>query len=200
MLLVNSARERRGRTRMELLDKASALREVASRPIDEMHLDRFFGDWWVVATRSLLEVVDGCSSPHALSRRLVPGVEPSDVSKALETLLALGMVRRASSERLVPADAHITTGGEIRTRAVRRYQEKILVLASESVKRFDAAERDISTITMSIDGDAFVRIQEILKECRRQVQIEVDEARKPDRVMQLCMAFFPLAPKHGGVP
>jgi hypothetical protein len=50
---------------------------------------------------------------------------------------------------------------------------------------------------MSVDGRAASRIQEALKECRRQVQIEVDEAKRPDRVMQLCMAFFPLAPQTG---
>lgn len=197
MLLVNSAKERRHSARMEILEHATALREVACRPIDEHLLERYFGDWWVVAIRSLLEVVDGRASPQDLSRRLVPQVDPADVSQALEALLALGMVRKAASDRLVPADAHITTSKEIRTRAVKHYQERIFSLASESVQRFDASERDISTITMSIDAEAFSRIQDVLKECRRQIQIEVDDAKKPDRVMQLCMAFFPLAPKQG---
>ena len=53
-------------------------------------------------------------------------------------LLALGMVRKASSGRLLPTAAHVTASGEIKTRAVRHYQEDILALASESVKRSGA--------------------------------------------------------------
>jgi uncharacterized protein (TIGR02147 family) len=199
MLLLTYAREKRSAVRSEILGRANALREVECRQIEESHLEQYFGDWWVAAIRSLLEVVAGRAVPTELSKRIVPHVDEWDVSRALEVLLALGMVRKGSSDRLVSTDAHVTAGGEIRTRAVRQFQERILVLASESVRRFAPEERDISTLTMSIDGDAFARIQDVLKECRRQVQIEVDDAKKPDRVMQLCMAFFPLAPKNGAV-
>jgi uncharacterized protein (TIGR02147 family) len=199
ILLVTYARERRNSIRNEILEKAMALREIACRQIDESHLEQYFRDWWVVAVRSLLEVVDGRAVAGELSKRLVPHVNEWDVSKALEVLLALGMVRKASSGRLLPTAAHVTASGEIKTRAVRHYQEDILALASESVKRFEPHERDISTITMSVDAGAVARIRDVLKECRRQIQIEVDEAKRPDRVMQLCMAYFPLAPHAGDV-
>lgn len=197
ILLVTYARERRSSVRNEILGKAQALREIACRPIDESHLEQYFGDWWVVAIRSLLDVVDGRAVASEISKRLVPHVNEWDVSRALDALLALGMVRKGSSGRLLSTDAHVTASGEIKTRAVRRYQETILDLASESVRRFEPGERDISTITMSVDADAAARIRDVLKECRRQIQIEVDEAKHPDRVMQLCMAFFPLAPQTG---
>lgn len=197
ILLVTYARARSGNVRGDILQKAMALREIACRQIDETHLDQYFGDWWVVAIRSILDVMDGRAVAGEISKRLVPNVNEWDVARALDALLALGMVRKGSSGRLVSTDAHVTASGEIKTRAVRRYQETIFTLASESVRRFAPDERDISTITMSVDADAVSRIREILKECRRQIQIEVDEARNPDRVMQLCMACFPLAPRKG---
>jgi uncharacterized protein (TIGR02147 family) len=197
ILLTAYARERSSGGKTEILDRALALREVACRQIEESHLEQYFGDWWVSAVRSLLEVNDGRAVPSEISGRLIPKVDEQQVSRALDVLLALGMVRKGSSDRLVPVEAHVTASGEIKTRAVRRYQERILGLASESVHRFGPEQRDISTITMSVDGRAASRIQEALKECRRQVQIEVDEAKRPDRVMQLCMAFFPLAPQTG---
>jgi uncharacterized protein (TIGR02147 family) len=197
ILLLTYARERRNSVKMEILERAMALREVACRQIDESQLEQYFGDWWVSAVRSFLEVNDGRAVPGEIASRLVPHVDEGDVARALEVLVAVGMVRKGASDRLVPVEAHVTASGEIKTRAVRHYQERILALASESVRRFEPRDRDISTITMSIDEKAATRIQEVLKECRRQVQIEVDEAKRPDRVMQLCMAFFPLAPQAG---
>jgi len=197
ILLTAYARERRNSIKAEILERALALREVACRQIDETHLEQYFGDWWVSAVRSLLEVNDGRAVPSEISGRLLPHVDEKDVSRALDVLIALGMVRKGGSDRLVPVEAHVTASGEIKTRAVRHYQERIFVLASESVRRFGPEDRDISTITMSVDARASSRIQDALKECRRQIQIEVDEAKHPDRVMQMCMAFFPLAPKAG---
>jgi uncharacterized protein (TIGR02147 family) len=82
----------------------------------------------------------------------------------------------------------------LRTKAVRQFQKQILALASESLERFAREERDVSTLTLALDASTFSQIREILRECRRQIQKCVEEAKKPDRVMQLSMAFFPLAP------
>ena len=39
-------------------------------------------------------------------------------------------------------------------------------------------------------------IRDMLRESRRQIQKRVEEAAHPDRVMQIVMAFFPLAPSE----
>jgi len=77
---------------------------------------------------------------------------------------------------------------------VRGFQRQILSLASESLERFPKEQRDVSTITFAVDRNAFVEIREMLRECRRQVQKRIEESEHPDRVMQLAMALFPLAP------
>ncbi len=47
--------------------------------------------------------------------------------------------------------------------------------------------------------DAFLKIRGILKECRVGIQKSADGARKPDRVLQLVMACFPMT-RVEGVP
>ena len=103
-------------------------------------------------------------------------------------------MKKASSGRLMLTEAHLTAGGEEKTQAIRQFQRQIMTLASESLERFPRDERDVSTLTLAVDKDGFMEILEMLRECRRQVQKRVEESRKPDRVMQLAMAFFPLAP------
>ena len=193
LMLVAYSRERGVRAKGEILEKAFALRDVERGHLQEKEL-AFFRDWWVVAVRCLLEVVGGRANPREIAARLSPSVPESEVQGALELLLELGLVKKASSERLMLSQPHLTAGGEDKARAVRAFQKQILSLAGESLDRFPREQRDVSTLSLAVDAAAFADIREMLRECRRQIQKRVEDAPKPDRVMQLSMAFFPLAP------
>ncbi|HXP90476.1 MAG TPA: TIGR02147 family protein [Fibrobacteria bacterium] len=199
-MLVAYSRERGAKSKNDILEKAMSLRDVARRQLEEEQLASYFGNWWVVAVRSLLEVTDGRCVPAELARRLSPSVPETEIERSLKILEDLGLVKKASSGRLVLAEAHVTAGGEVRTKAVRQFQMQILALASESLERFAREDRDVSTLTLALDAPAFAQVREILRECRRQIQKCVEEAQMPDRVMQLSMAFFPLAPVEGKGP
>jgi uncharacterized protein (TIGR02147 family) len=196
LMLIAYARERNSKSRKELLEKAMALRDVARRKLVDQELT-YYRDWWVVAIRSLVEVVDGKVRASELAERLSPSVSEAEVARSLELLLELGLVKKASSGRLVLSDAHLTAGGEQKTEAVRHFQKQILSLASESLERFPKDQRDISTITFAVDRVAFLEIREMLRECRRQIQKRIEESKSPDRVLQLAMALFPLSPAKG---
>jgi uncharacterized protein (TIGR02147 family) len=193
LLLTSYARERSSNARQEILEKALALRDVARRHLADQEL-AIFRDWWVVAIRCFLEVVDGRVRAEEIASRLSPSIPAADVAKALDTLQELGLVKKVSSGRLVQTEAHLTAGGDEKTEAIRQFQRQILSLAAESLERFPRDHRDVSTLTLTVDRDAFMEIREMLRECRRQIQKRVEDSKNPDRVMQLAMAFFPLAP------
>jgi len=196
LLLIAYARERSPQARHEILEKALALRDVESRQLADKEIE-FFHDWWVAPVRALLEVVGGRAQSSALAKRLRPEVSEIEVEKALELLLELGLVKKASSGRLVLSEAHLNANGKEKAEAVRNYQKQVLALASESIERFPKEQRDVSTLTLAIDEAAFKELREMMREFRQQVQKRVEETPHPDRVMQLSMAFFPLAPPPG---
>lgn len=101
---------------------------------------------------------------------------------------------------MLPAEAHLTAGGEAKSHAVRGFQRQILSLASAALEQISPEERDISTLTLSMDENAFREIRELVRECRRQIQKRVEESRESDRVMHLAMAFFPAALTSGSKP
>ncbi|MBK8803960.1 MAG: TIGR02147 family protein [Fibrobacteres bacterium] len=192
VLLIAYARERDSRARHDILDKAMALRDVASRDLVDKEL-AYFREWWIVAVRSMVEVMEGRVQPAVIASRLRPPIPEADVTKALDLLLELSLVKKASSGRLVLTEAHLNAGGSEKTEAVRHFQRQILALAAESLERFPREERDVSTLTLAVDQEAFKEIREMLREFRQQIQKRVEESLQPDRVMQLSMAFFPLA-------
>jgi len=193
VLLIAYARERNTEARQEILEKAMALRDVESRQLAAKE-SAYFRDWWVVAVRSLLEVVEGRSQASLLGSRLRPQVAEAEIDNALDLLLELGLVKKASSGRLSLSEAHLNAGGEAMTQAVRGFQRQILSLASESLERFPKDQRDLSTLTFAVNSSTFSEIREMLKEFRQQLQKRVEDSPHPDRVMQLSIAFFPLAP------
>lgn len=199
LLLVAYARERGRKARQEILEKALALRDVSRRELEDRELE-VLRDWWVPVVRSLLEVVEGRRQPEEISARLSPSIPAAEVSKAFDLLLDLGLVRKTASGGLVLAESHLTAGGEKRSLAVRQFQRQILDLASGSLDRHPAVHRDVSTLTLAVDQDAYVEIREMLRECRRQIQKRVEDAPRPDRVMQLAMAFFPVSVVPDGSP
>jgi uncharacterized protein (TIGR02147 family) len=196
LILMAYGRERGRKARQELLDKAIALRDVACRELAGEEL-AFFRDWWVVATRCIVEV-DGRAQPSEIAARLRPAVPESEVKYALDLLQKLGLAKKAVNGGLVLTEAHLTATGKEKVQALWHFQKQILHLAGESLERFPKEERDVSTITFAVDAQASFEIREMLRECRRQIQKRIDESRHPDRVMQLAMAFFPLAPATGG--
>ena len=192
LLLVGYARERSGKARQEILEKALALRDVNRVDLGEKEL-AYFRDWWLVAVRGVLEVVDGRANPAEIARILHPKVTETQVTAALDLLLELGLVKKGSSGRLVVREPHLGVAPSAeKVHAVRRYQRQILTLASESVERFPPEVRDVTTLTMAVDRHTFNHVREALRECRLQIQKSSEEAETPDRVMQLVMAYFPL--------
>lgn len=192
-MLISYARARGNRAKQEILEKALALRDIGRRSIAENEV-ALFRDWWVPTIRCLVEVVDGRSNPVELANRVEPPITEEQARKAVDLLLEIGLLGKGPGGRLQLRDAHLSAGGPEKAVAVREYQSKVLMLARDALGNIPVSERDVSTLTFAVDSGAFMEIREMLRECRRQIQKRVDECPDPDRVIQLAIACFPVAP------
>jgi uncharacterized protein (TIGR02147 family) len=193
VLMTSYGRERRKSARQEILQKAMELRDVPRRQLTERELS-VLRDWWVVAVRCAVEVLEGRAVPEEIARRIVPSVDVQEVRAALDLLVDMGIAKKTQGGGLRIVDQHLTVDGERGRQAVSEFQRKVFGLAAESVDRFPREVRDISTLTVTVDEDAFEDIRVILKDCRRRIQARVGDAVRPDRALQVAMAIFPLMP------
>jgi len=169
-----------------------AMRDVHRMDLGERQLD-YFRDWWIAAVRGVLEMVEGRPNPAEISRQLEPTVTEEQVESALRILRELGLVKKGASGRLLVAEPHLSVSpSEEKVRVVRQYQRLSLGLAAESLDRFPPVVRDVTTLTMAVDQKVFLQVRGMLQECRRLIQKSCEDAKKPDRVMQLVMGYFPL--------
>lgn len=200
MVLVAYSRERNAKDRQVILESAMSLRDVERRILQDAEL-AYFGSWWIGAIRSMIEVLGGNADAAEIARRLQPPVPVDKVTDAIKLLIEIGLVKKVSSGYLAPTSMHVSSGTTpAKIEAIRKYQRDILGLATESIERFPRELRDISTITLSVDDEGYQDMMGLLRDCRRRVQKRAEEISKPNRVVQMAVAIFPLSdiPKAAG--
>jgi uncharacterized protein (TIGR02147 family) len=178
----------------ELMAKALALRDVDRHSLEAAEL-KLLRNWWIPAVRAYLELNGGVVNIKQISRDICPPITEAQAEEAIEILKEVGLVKKLASGKLALTDAHLTVGGPEKASAVREFQKQVLGLASDALDNIPVNERNISTLTLSVDQSCFEDLGDMLREFRRLVQKRVDEAKSPDRVMQLSMAFYPVAHK-----
>lgn len=182
--------------REELMAKALSLRDVTRHSLQAAEL-KLLENWWIPAVRAYLELNGGVVNLKQIAHDICPPITEAQAQEAIDTLLEVGLVKKMASGKLALTDAHLTAGGPEKKAAVRKFQRQVLSLASDALDNVPVDERNISTLTLSVDQSCFEDLGDMLREFRRLVQKRVDGAKNPDRVMQLSMAFYPVARKGG---
>jgi uncharacterized protein (TIGR02147 family) len=193
-LLYSAAVSKDKGKREELMAKALALRDVDRHNLEAAEL-KLLRNWWIPAVRAYLELNGGVVNIKQIARDICPPISEAQAEEAIEILKEVGLVKKLASGKLALTDAHLTVGGPEKASAVREFQKQVLGLASDALDNVPVNERNISTLTLSVDQSCFEDLGDMLREFRRLVQKRVDEAKSPDRVMQLSMAFYPVARK-----
>ena len=195
-LLYSAAVSKDKTKREELMAKALSLRDVERHSLQAAEL-KLLENWWIPAVRAYLELNGGVVNVKQIARDICPPITEEQALEAIETLKSVGLVKKLASGKLALTEAHLTVGGPEKANAVRNFQRQVLSLASDALENVPVNERNISTLTLSVDQSCFEDLGDMLREFRRLVQKRVDGAKNPDRVMQLSMAFYPVARKGG---
>lgn len=193
-LLYSAAVSKDKGKREELMAKALALRDVDRHSLEAAEL-KLLRNWWIPAVRAYLELNGGVVNIKQIANDICPPITEAQAEDAVEILKEVGLVKKLASGKLALTEAHLTAGGPEKAAAVREFQKQVLSLASDALDNIPVNERNISTLTLSVDQSCFEDLGDMLREFRRLVQKRVDEAKNPDRVMQLSMAFYPVARK-----
>jgi uncharacterized protein (TIGR02147 family) len=81
--------------------------------------------------------------------------------------------------------------------AVANYHKEMMRLASESIERFSADERDITSLTLAVSDDTRRAVVERLAEMRRELLDMAAADTTASRVVQLNLQLFPLSERYG---
>jgi uncharacterized protein (TIGR02147 family) len=153
----------------------------------------YFSKWYHVVIREIVTLIDFHDDYRVLAKAVIPRIRPDQARSAVRLLLKLGLIEKLDSGKYRQTRADLTTGDEVISTAVARFQKDTMNLASQALDRFPRDAREISTLTMGLSAKAFETVKRDLQAYRKHL-IEIAASDEPaDRVFQLNMQLFPVS-------
>ncbi len=169
---------------------------MALKPINAFFLEplqyQYYQKWYYSAVLSLVAFFPVDKNYLHLSRTLTPSISKKEAKEAIELLEKLGLITKNELGIYERSHRHISTGPQIKTLAVRKFQKEMIALSEQSLDRFPRELRDISTLTVNMKAETLEDIRKILSDCRQSITSRVSEDEETDCAYQINMQVFPL--------
>lgn len=167
----------------------------ARDPVVRLESDQFelYSKWYPFVLREMASLPDFTDDAALLAKRLRFLARPEDIARALDRLVAVGLLVREDG-RLRPSERNLTTGPEVRTLAVRSFHRQMLDIAKTSLDSVVPAERNITGVTVPLTKGQYARVVELANQFRRDVLAiaDGDDGGEHRDIHQLTMALVPL--------
>lgn len=178
--------------RRHAFDKILIMRRGIVKQV-EADACEFYRKWYYPALRELVAVMSITdNSINEAAARLYPPVKVNEIKDALAVLLRLKLVIKDENGVYQRTDQVVSSRENIPLVALHDYQISCLEIAKATIDAFKKNDRELSTVTMSIDDEAYMSIIDRLAVMRREVMEIARSVKNPTRVMQLNMQYFPL--------
>ncbi len=178
----------------ELYYKLMELRSLETRVLSQPEL-AYFGSWSCAALRALIGITKDTSNIGELADHLNPPISQDEARNALGILKQLGLVVPDGNGGWNITDQILSTGGEVKSSAVRDFHRHTMELAQESLDRHKPEERDISSVVFTADESDLPEIKHRIEEFRRGLLQFARKSERADRVYALNIAMYPLSDK-----
>jgi len=176
----------------ELYCRLMELREMEARVLTSPEF-MYFGNWACTALRALIGISENTSDLHAVANHLNPPISQKDAHNALEVLKQLKLIEPDGHGGWNITQQIVTTGGEVKSRAVRDFHRRTLELAQESLDRHSIAERDVSSIVFTVDQADIPEFKQRIEDFRRGLLQFAKKSEHANRVYALNVSMFPLS-------
>lgn len=152
----------------------------------------YHSSWYLPAIRELAARRDFCDDPAWIGSRLRPPIARAEAARALEVLVALGLLVRGEDGRLAQGEKLVSTGPETAGLHIGNYHRTMMERAAASIDLVPARERDISSLTLCLGEHGLGRVKERIQQFRREL-LELSALEEdPRQVVQINMQLFPL--------
>lgn len=157
----------------------------------------YHSEWYIPAVRELVSCPGFREDPRWIARTLRPTITQRQAERALEILHQLGFVTRAEDGRLVQRDSLLSTGDDHPLgHHIVTFHRAMLERAAEALDHAPREEREIASLTLSVNAAQFHAFKQRLYELRQellQASLDTGATGPADRVVQINFQMFPLA-------
>jgi hypothetical protein, TIGR02147 len=175
------------------LDQLISLNKTPKRTIDQNAFS-FFREWHHSVIRAMLDVMNFKDDYKLLSKALCPRVSLKKIKESITLLKSLGLIKSNENGYWKPSEKSVSTSDYMRDDLIVQYQIQCLDLAKQALIRQHDRPQKISTNTISLSNDCYIRIQKKIEKFKGEIRSLVHKDGKPsDYVYQLNIQLFPAA-------
>lgn len=148
--------------------------------------------WYMPAIREMAASPAMKPDPEWIARRLWPEVTKNEAQRAIETLIALGLLVREEDGTLRQVEELVSTGPEIAGLHIANYHRAMMERAAASIDLVPPADRDISSLTLCVGEDGLRKLKTRVQRFRRELLELSALDDDPVQVVQMNFQLFPL--------
>jgi uncharacterized protein (TIGR02147 family) len=174
----------------EYFERMLSFQQTRLKVLTEKQLS-LFSRWHYPIIRELANFID-VSDSKQLSQVLDPPISQSEAQESVEQLITLGVLKREKDGSIVQSDEIVTSGNEVRSFDIVKFQSATLNMARRALLRCPKELRDISVLTFTVSDECFEQVKEELRQVRKKILTLVQRDSAPDRVYQCSMNLFPV--------
>ena len=156
----------------------------------------YFSKWYNVAVREIVMFGGRNFTAEQIADTLNPKITPKEAEGAINLLIDLGLIKKDKDGLWEQSDPALSTGPEVKSLAIANFHREMLKLASESLERYPADERDISALTLRVNRTSIAEIKKRIIQFRRELLEFALGEEDTDQVIQVNLQAFPLTKKE----
>ncbi len=190
--LVQFNNAKSSRTKEEHLRKLLTLRYSHGEHTIEDKKLLYFSKWYYPVIRELVKIIDFKDDYNLLARSCIPRITAKQAENAVKYLVKNGFIEKDKKGRYTYANPVITTGPEVNSTILRKYHKQNILQCADSLDSIDMAERDISSLTMSVSLETYGKMKKEIQDFRKRLLAMARDDKKGEVV---CHAGFQLIQK-----
>lgn len=190
---------RKAKTETELkqyFEKILAYSDLSISTLEKQKYE-YFQKWYYAAIRETVNFLDVSDNFEELAQFVHPAITVAQAKKAVSLLEELGMIAKNSQGFYKLTSQFITTDENWRSMAVLQFQKETLGLALEALSNVPKKERNISTVTLSIDEGAMTQINDRIKQFHTDLLSIASRCKSVNRAYQINLQVFPISKTLG---
>lgn len=154
---------------------------------------RFFSNWYFVAMRELIQLSEFSEDPRWINKKLGLNLPEHEIKTAIQTLIDLDLIHRDDRNQLKQRDGKISTPPDLANLAVHNFHKEMMKKASDSLEKSRTVDRDISTLTVSLNQEQFGQIKERINQFRKEIHALAEKNKNSaEAVYQVNFQLFNL--------
>lgn len=191
-LLVHYGKAKHNHEIKHYFEKILGFSAIEEKKIDADYYE-FYQKWYYTAVREVINLKPFKDDYEWLSGAVIPAITSAEAKKAVKLLIRMGFIKINMQGFYALATPFITSGPSWQSIAIRSFQKECSVLAIQALDAIPKEERDISTVTLTLNDEGFLRVRESISRFQREL-IEIAAAcSEVNRAYQMNMHLFPIS-------